>query len=47
MRLTMEEEKLRVTKLSNEELLVAEAKVKDFLGKIQLEYKDTKAKGGQ
>ncbi len=43
----MEEEKLRVTKLSNEELLIAEAKVKDFLSKIQLEYKDTKAKGGQ
>ena len=43
----MEEEKLRVTKLSNEELLAAEAKVKDFLGKIQSEYKETKAKGGQ
>ena len=43
----MEEEKLRVKKLNYEELLDAEAKVKDFLGKIQLEYKDTKAKGGQ
>ena len=42
----MEEEKLRVSKLNNEELLAVEAKVKDFLGKIQLEYKDTKAKGG-
>lgn len=43
----MEEEKLRVSKLNNEELLAVEAKVKDFLGKIKLEYKDTKAKGGQ
>lgn len=43
----MEEEKLRVKKLNFEELLKAEDLVKDFLGKIQGEYKDTKAKGGQ
>lgn len=43
----MEEEKLRVTKLNYEELLSAEAKVKDFLKKIDADYKETKAKGGQ
>lgn len=44
---TMEEEKLRVTKLNYEELLTAEAKVKEFLKKIDADYKETKAKGGQ
>ena len=43
----MEEEKLRVTKLNYEELLEAEAKVKEFLKKIEADYKETKAKGGQ
>lgn len=43
----MEEEKLRVTKLSHEELLTAEAKVKDFVKKLEADYKETKAKGGQ
>lgn len=43
----MEEEKLRVTKLSYEELLDAEAKVKDFVKKLEADYKETKAKGGQ
>lgn len=43
----MEEEKLRVTKLSYEELLTAEAKVKDFVKKLEADYKETKAKGGQ
>ena len=43
----MEEEKLRVKKLNFEELLKAEDLVKDFLGKIHGEYKDTKVKGGQ
>lgn len=43
----MEEEKLRVTKLSYEELLTAEVKVKEFLKKIDADYKETKAKGGQ
>jgi len=43
----MEEEKLRVTKLSHEELLNAEGKVKDFVKKLEADYKETKAKGGQ
>lgn len=43
----MEEEKLRVTKLSYEELLDAEEKVKDFVKKLEADYKETKAKGGQ
>lgn len=43
----MEEEKLRVTKLNYEELLDAEAKVKDFVKKLEADYKETKAKGGQ
>ena len=43
----MEEEKLKVTKLSYEELLDAEAKVKDFVKKLEVDYKETKAKGGQ
>lgn len=43
----MEEEKLKVKKLSYEELLQAEAIVKDFYKKIDADYKETKAKGGQ
>lgn len=43
----MEEEKLKVKKLSYQELLEAEDKVKDFLKKIDADYKETKAKGGQ
>ena len=43
----MDEEKLRVTKLSYEELLDAEAKVKDFVKKLEVDYKETKANGGQ
>ena len=43
----MEEEKLRVKKLNFEELLDAEDKIKDFLKKIEADYKETKAKGGQ
>ena len=43
----MEEEKLRVKKLDYEELLDAEAKVKDFIKKIEADYKETKEKGGQ
>jgi hypothetical protein len=43
----MEEEKLRVKKLNYEELIKAEEKVKDFLKKIEADYKETKAKGGQ
>lgn len=44
---TMEEEKLKVRKLSYEELLEAEAKIKDFCKAIETDYKETKAKGGQ
>ena len=44
---TMEEEKLKVKKLNFEELLTVEEKVKDFLKKIEADYKETKAKGGQ
>ena len=43
----MEEEKLRVKKLSYEDLLSVEDKVKDFIKKIDADYKETKAKGGQ
>ena len=43
----MEEEKLKVKKLDFEELLTVEEKVKDFLKKIEADYKETKAKGGQ
>lgn len=43
----MEEEKLRVKKLDFEELLDAEAKVKEFIKKVDADYKETKAKGGQ
>jgi len=41
------EEKIRVKKLSNQELLDAEAKVNEFCQKVELDYKETKAKGGQ
>ena len=34
----MEEEKLRVTKLSYQELLDAEAKVQDFVKKLEADY---------
>ena len=44
---SMEEEKLRVKKLNYEELLHAEALVKEFLKKVETDYKETKAKGGQ
>ena len=43
----MEEEKLRVTKLNYEELLDVEVTVKEFIKKVEADYKDTKAKGGQ
>ena len=43
----MEEEKLKVRKLNYEELLTAEAKVKEFCKSIETDYKETKAKGGQ
>lgn len=43
----MEEEKLKVKKLKYDELIDAEDKVKDFLKKIEADYKETKAKGGQ
>ena len=43
----MEEEKLKVTKLSYQELLDVEIKVKDFVKKLEADYKETKAKGGQ
>ena len=46
-KVSMEEEKLRVKKLNYEELLETEAIVKDFLKKIEADYKETKAKGGQ
>ena len=42
----MEEEKLKVKKL-DDELLTAEAKVKEMLKKLDADYKETKAKGGQ
>jgi len=44
---SMEDEKLKVRKLNYEELLEAEAKVKDFYKYIETDYKETKAKGGQ
>lgn len=43
----MEEEKLKVRKLTYEELLESEEIVKEFLAKIHADYKETKAKGGQ
>lgn len=43
----MEEEKLKVKKLNYDELLDAEAKVKEMLKKLDADYKETKAKGGQ
>ena len=43
----MEEEKLRVKKMSYAELIDVEDKLKDFLKKIEADYKETKAKGGQ
>jgi len=43
----MEEEILKVRKLSYDELLEAENKVKEFYKKVESDYKETKAKGGQ
>lgn len=43
----MEEEKLKVKKLNFQDLLEAEDKIRDFLKKIEADYKETKAKGGQ
>ncbi len=43
----MEEEKLKVRKLNYEELLFVENIVKEFYKKVDTDYKETKAKGGQ
>ena len=44
----MEEEKiLKVKKLSYQELIKVEDKLKIFLKNVEADYKETKAKGGQ